>query len=54
VLLWAKPVPGPETIKTETCWHFCAVDIRNGEMNVRAIRNDGTLLDTFNITSQEH
>lgn len=51
VLLWAKPVPGPETVKTETCWHFCAVDVQGSKMSVRAIRVDGSVIDAFDVTS---
>lgn len=49
VLLWNKPVPGPETIVTETCWHFCAVDVTDDSMNVKVIRTDGTVLDEFTV-----
>ncbi|MCK5862892.1 MAG: hypothetical protein KAH38_10425, partial [Candidatus Hydrogenedentes bacterium] len=52
VLLWSKPVRGPETIKTETCWHFCAVDVRGGTFSVRVVREDGSLLDQFEIFSR--
>ncbi|MCX5758550.1 MAG: metallophosphoesterase family protein [Candidatus Hydrogenedentes bacterium] len=53
VLLWNKPVPGPDTVKTETCWHFCAVDVKGKTMSVRAIRTDGSLLDAFEIASKK-
>jgi acid phosphatase type 7 len=53
VMLWYKPVPGPETVKTETCWHFCAVDVRGMTMSIRAIRTDGSLLDSFEIASKQ-
>jgi hypothetical protein len=52
-LLWTRPVFGPETVNAETCWHFCAVDVRGKTMTVRAFRTDGTLLDTFEISSKE-
>lgn len=52
-LLWTRPVFGPETVKTETCWHFCAVDVKDKTMSVRAIRADGTLLDAFEIFSKK-
>ncbi len=53
VLLWNKPVPGPETVKAETCWHFCAVEVKGATMSIRAIREDGSLLDAFEITSRK-
>ncbi len=53
VMLWNKPVPGPETVKTETCWHFCAVDVKGKTMRVRTIRTDGSLLDAFEIPSRQ-
>ncbi|HPO14998.1 MAG TPA: metallophosphoesterase family protein [Candidatus Hydrogenedentes bacterium] len=53
VMLWNKPVPGPETVKTETCWHFCAVEVKGNTMSVRAIRTDCSLLDAFTITSKK-
>ena len=53
VLLWTKPKPGPNTVKTETCWHFCAVDVKGKTISVRAIRTDGSLLDAFEITSKK-
>lgn len=53
VMLWNKPIPGPETLKTETCWHFCAVDVKGKTMSIRAIRADGSLLDSFEITSKK-
>ncbi len=52
VMLWNKPVPGPETVKTETCWHFCTVDVQGKTMRVQAIRTDGSLLDAFEIPSR--
>ncbi len=52
VLLWAKPVPGPETVKTETVWHFCAVDVKGKTMSVRALRTDGSVIDTFEVQSK--
>ena len=52
VLLWAKPVPGPDTVKTETVWHFCAVDVRGKTLSVRALRTDGTVIDAFEVQSR--
>jgi hypothetical protein len=53
VLLWNKPEMGPETIVTETCWHFCAVDVRDRAMSVRVVRTDGSVLDEFNVLAKE-
>ena len=53
VLLWKKPSPGPKTVKTETCWHFCAVDVKETEMRVRAVRTDGRVLDEFAIPARK-
>lgn len=52
-MLWNKPVSGPETVKTETCWHFCTVDVKGQTMRVQAIRTDGSLLDAFEIPSKK-
>lgn len=52
VLLWAKPTPGPETVKTETVWHFCAVDVKGKTMTVRALRTDGSVIDAFEVQSK--
>ncbi len=52
VLLWNKPVPGPETVKTETVWHFCAVDVKGKTMSVRALRTDGSVIDAFEVRSR--
>ncbi len=52
VLLWAKPTPGPETVKTETVWHFCEVDVKGKTMSVRALRTDGSVIDAFEVQSK--
>ncbi len=52
VLLWNKPVPGQETVKTETIWHFCAVDVKGKTMTVRALRTDGSVIDAFEVRSK--
>jgi len=52
VLLWAKPVPGPDTVKTETVWHFCAVEVKGKTMSVRALRTDGSVIDAFEVQSK--
>ncbi len=49
VPLWAEPVPGEETVKTETCFHFCAVSVEDDLMRLRAIRRDGSLIEEFVI-----
>ena len=53
VLLWNKPVPGPETVITETCWHFCAVDVRENTMSVKVVRTDGSVLDAFSLAAKK-
>jgi hypothetical protein len=52
VLLWAKPTPGPDTVKTETVWHFCAVEVKGKTMSVRALRTDGSVIDAFEVKSK--
>jgi hypothetical protein len=52
VLLWAKPTPGPDTVKTETVWHFCAVNVKGKTMSVRALRTDGSVIEAFEVQSK--
>ena len=52
VLLWLKPTVGPETIKTETVFHFCAIRVEGERMTVKVIRADDSVLDSFEILSK--
>ncbi len=49
VMLWDKPTAGPETVVTETCFHFCEVRVTQDAMTVLAHRLDGTLIEQFEI-----
>jgi Purple acid Phosphatase, N-terminal domain/Calcineurin-like phosphoesterase len=50
VLLWKKPTVGPDTIKTETTFHFCAVSIVGDALRMEAKRLDGSIIDTLELT----
>lgn len=49
VLLWAKPTVGPETVCTETTFHFCAVAVRGNTLHITAYRDDGSVIEAFEV-----
>lgn len=49
VLLWATPAFGTLTVATETVHHFCRVDVSKGTMRVRAMREDASIIDDFEV-----
>lgn len=52
VLLWDKATAGPETVATETCFHFCEVRVYRDAVRVRANRSDGSLIEEFQLPLQ--
>ena len=49
VLLWSIPGRGPETIATETCFHFCEVHVKGNTMTVQAKRLNGSIIEEFRV-----
>ena len=44
--------PGVETIMQEKVHHFCAVDVNEGRIHVKAIRVDGSTIEEFSLESR--
>ena len=53
VLLWDKPGVGPETVCTETTFHFCTVNVGKDAMCVTAHRIDGSIIDRFDVVVRQ-
>ncbi|MHC4211761.1 MAG: metallophosphoesterase [Planctomycetota bacterium] len=51
-LFWSRPDPAYPSQAEARRHHFCRVDVTEGAMTIRAIADDGTVLDNMTLTGQ--
>ncbi len=48
--LYTPVLPSPQVVVAERAYHFCLVEASAGTLSFRAVRTDGTTIDSFTLT----